>query len=137
MTVEAAVNKFRNEMEDLGLGVTMHVPGHEPIVVTEPKETAVSTAAVQAIPQQLTFEVGGELAKPTGASIAITGMGAIRSQLYIDDDVTIQVIDAGGEIVATFDGSVAGVSFKKHDATETANAWIERQHKIKLGDRVD
>lgn len=95
------------------------------------------STAVAALPEQLTFEVGGELAKPTGASIAITGNGAIRSQLYIDDDVTIQVVDAGGQVVAIFDGSVAGVSFKKHDETETTSAWVERQHKIKLGDRVD
>ena len=95
------------------------------------------SAAVAAIPQQLTFDVGGELAKPTGASLSISGNGAIRSQLYIDDDVTIQVVDAGGEIVATFDGTVRDVAFKKHDETETSQAWVERQHKIKLGDRVD
>lgn len=136
MTVDRAVRKFRREMEDLGLGVTISVPGHEPVVVTEAREEGMAAVAVP-IPQQLSFDVGGELAKPTGASIAITGSGAIRSQLYIDDDVTIQVVDAAGEIVATFDGSVRDVAFKKHDATETSNAWVERQHKIKLGDRVD
>lgn len=94
-------------------------------------------AAVAALPQQLTFDVGGELAKPTGASISISGSGAIRSQLFIDDDVTVQIIDAAGEIVAIYDGTVRDVAFKKHDATETALAWVERQHKIKLGDRVD
>ena len=85
-------------------------------------------------PQQLSFDVGGELARPIGASIAITGSGEIRSQLYIDDDVTIQVIDAGGEIVATFDGAVVNVAFRKHEQTETQAAWVERIHKIKLGE---
>lgn len=93
-----------------------------------------ATAPVQ-IPQQLTFDVGGELARPTGSSFSISGKGAIRSQLYIDDDVIVQVIDAGGEVVAEFDGSVVDVGFKKHKETETTQAWVERLHKINLGDR--
>lgn len=86
--------------------------------------------------QQLTFDVGGDHPRPTGASIAITGSGEIRSELFLEDDVTIQVVDSNGEIVAEFDGAVVDVQFKKHDATETTSAWVERAHKIKLGDRT-
>lgn len=95
------------------------------------------SAVPVALPQQLTFDVGGEAARPTGASIAITGKGDIRSQLFIDDDVTIRVIDAEGEIVASFEGAVVDVGFKKHEGTETASPWVERIHKIKLGARED
>ena len=41
---------------------------------------------------------------------------------------------AGGKIVATFDGAVVNVAFRKHEQTETQAAWVERIHKIKLGE---
>jgi hypothetical protein len=96
----------------------------------------VSAATID-LPQQLTFDVGGELAKPTGSSLSVTGKADIRSQLYIDDDVLVQIVDAGGELIASFDATCIDVAFKKHDATETTTAWVERTHKLKLGDRND
>jgi hypothetical protein len=95
------------------------------------------SVAPVALPQQLTFDVGGELAKPTGSSLSVTGKADIRSQLYIDDDVLVQIVDAGGELIASFDATCIDVAFKKHDATETTTAWVERTHKLKLGDRND
>lgn len=109
--------------------VTISVPGEEPLTIT--KDDA---AFKMIVPEQLSFDVGGEIRKPAGATLNITGKGELRSQLFMDDDVTIQVIDARGEVVATFDGSVVNVAFVKHQQTETDPEWVERVHKIKLGD---
>lgn len=89
------------------------------------------------IPQQLSFDVGGEKARPTAASMSISGSGTLRSQLYMDDDVTITIADAAGEVVAEFDGTVTAVDFKKHGAKGDEPEFVERIHKIKLGARRD
>lgn len=137
MSVEEAAQKFKRDMENLGLGVTIQVPGREPVVITEPRETRMSTAeAPVRIPQQLTFDIGGDIARPTGASFAISGSGEIRSQLFMRDDVTIRIIAADGEIVGEYDGHVTKVAFKEHKQTETDPEWVERVHTIKLGDRT-
>ena len=84
--------------------------------------------------QQLSFDVGGDHPRPAGGAIKITGTGNLKSQLYMDDDVTVQVVDEAGEIVASYDGAVVNVSFNKHAGTEQSAAWVERIHTIKLGD---
>ena len=109
------------------------VPAEEPTPAHEP---APAAQRVQ-IPQQLSFDIGGDQARPTGASFNVSGRGEIRNQLLMGDDVTLRVIAADGEIVAEFEGSVSNVAFKRHDATETTNEWVERAHTIKLGDRVE
>lgn len=139
MSVEKAARDFKRSMEKLGVGVTISVPGHEPVVIVDPpKEAQVNaTAAPIHIPQQLSFDIGGDISRPTGASFAISGSGAIRSQLFMRDDVTIRVIAADGEIVGEFDGHVTKVAFKEHKQTETEPEWVERVHTIKLGDRIE
>jgi hypothetical protein len=93
-------------------------------------------AAVR-IPQQLSFDIGGDVARPTGASLKITGSGDIRSQLFMGDDVTLRVVDAAGVVVAQFEGSVVNVAFKQHEPTDSEPEWVERIHSIKLGDLID
>lgn len=83
---------------------------------------------------QLSFEIGGELPRPGGASFAIGGKGMVSRELFLDDDVTVQIVDAAGEVVASFAGSVVAVDFKKHRETDSAAAWVERVHRIKLED---
>lgn len=111
---------------DEEMELTISVPGREPV------ETTLGGLSRAAQYLQLSFDVGGDDARPTGASLAIGGKGDIRAELYMDDDVTIRVIDARGEIVAEFQGTVAAVNFVKHKQTETEAAWVERAHKIKL-----
>jgi hypothetical protein len=96
-----------------------------------------ATEQIVQIPQQLTFDIGGDVARPTGASFQISGKGDIRNQMFMDDDVTLRVIAADGEIIAEFEGAVTNVAFKKHAQTETEAEWVERVHTIKLGDRID
>ena len=91
------------------------------------------SALAVAPPQQLSFDVGQNRAvRPSGASISISGKATIREQLLLDDDVSVQLVNAQGEIIGRFEGTCIDVTFKKHDATETTSAWIERVHKIKL-----
>lgn len=85
-------------------------------------------------PRQLTFDIGGDHPNPRGASINITGTGTIRSELFMGDDVTVQIVDAAGEIVAAYDGTCVGIQFKTHEATEQTEEWVERKHIVKLGD---
>ena len=84
-------------------------------------------------PRQLTFDIGGDHPAPAGASISITGTGTIRSELFMGDDVTVQIVDAAGEIVAAYEGQCVGIQFKTHEATETTDEWVERKHIVKLG----
>ena len=91
------------------------------------------SALAVAPPEQLSFDVGqNRSVRPAGASIAITGKATLHSQLLIDDDVSVQLVDAYGEVIGRFEGTCVDVTFKKHDATETSVAWIERIHKVKL-----
>jgi hypothetical protein len=85
-------------------------------------------------PRQLTFDIGGDHPNPGGASLFITGTGHMNSELFMGDDVTIQVIDAAGEIVASYDGACVGIQFKTHEATDTTEEWVERKHIVKLGE---
>ena len=96
------------------------------------------SALAVAPPEQLSFDVGqNRNIRPAGASIAITGKASTRTQLRIDDEVIVQIVNGDGEIIASFDGTCADIGFKKHDATETASAWIERVQKIKLAGGED
>ena len=122
-------------LADQDITATLTVPGHEPVQLTRPKEEEMSTLLDR--PQQLSFDIGGDVARPTGASLKITGSGDIRSQLFMGDDIMLRVVDSAGEVVAELEGSCSSVAFKQHDASETEPEWVERIHTIKLGDRVD
>lgn len=138
MTIDRAARQFRAEMRRLGaqgIGVTLHRPGEEPVALNDPKEEEVTTAPAELAPRLFdTTPYGKNLPSPSGGSIAIAGKGTIRSQLFMGDDVTVQIIDAAGEIVASYDGTCTSVAFVHHDATENTGEWVERAHKIKLGD---
>lgn len=86
---------------------------------------------------QLSFDVGGPIRRPAGASIQVTGKGDIDTDLHMDDEVVIHIIDARGEVLATFDGTVAGIGFVKHKETDTSPAWVERVHKVKVAPHVE
>ena len=95
----------------------------------------MSTAPTELVPRLFdTTPYGKQLPKPASASIAITGKGTIESQLFMGDDVTVQIIDAAGEIVASYDGTCTSVAFIHHEQTEQTDEWVERAHKVKLGD---
>lgn len=149
--MKRAADRFRRDMQKLNLGVSIKAGDGPWVKVTDPPDTTKEDTMAETFTDevagaldeagiayqrdaQLTFDVGGDLHHPAGASLNITGKGIVNAELFMDDDVTIRVVDAQGEVVASYDGTVTGVHFVKHKETETETAWVERVHKIKLGE---
>lgn len=116
--------------------ITISSPGTEPLTMTGDEwDHVVNTITA---PKQLTFDVGAaNIARPAESSINISGKGTLRSELRLLDEVIVQIVNGDGEVIASYGGEVADVGFKKHDETETTAGYIERIHKVKLGDRQD
>jgi hypothetical protein len=92
--------------------------------------------------RQLTFDVfkDGEHADEWPELSTFKISGALMSQgaeRYEEDKLIVQLIDpATGEIVAKSEAHVAGIGFDKH-RPKGQRPWIERQHKVKLGDPME
>lgn len=82
-------------------------------------------------PEQLTLEIGA-LEPPTTSTFRITGaLGEDARELYVDDAVRVQVMNADGEIIADGYGDVVAVGFKRHRPAKS-RPYVERIQTIKL-----
>lgn len=101
---------------------------------------ADAAAALRGRHEQLSFEVGARYPAPEEASLNITGKGTLGRELNLGDTLTVRVVDGRGQIVLEAHGAVVDVGFKEHaekldkDGEVKASAYVERKHKIKLGD---
>lgn len=79
---------------------------------------------------QLTFEVGG--AKPTVASLKISGGLGIARELRKGEVIGIRIIDADGQMLAEGDGPVTSISFRDKRNKYGDVESTERAHTVKV-----
>lgn len=66
-------------------------------------------------------------------TLKVTGTLKCHRNLDVGEAMTITIANADGEVVASaIDAEISAVPIIGHDATQTAPAWIERQHKVKV-----
>jgi hypothetical protein len=84
--------------------------------------------------EQLTLEVAPRRSKaPDEASFKIAGaVWSPTRQLLQGARLRVIVVDEEGQPILEADASCAEVAFKRHRATTSRAAWLERAHKIEL-----
>lgn len=117
--------RFRRDMEGLGVGVSIQLPGRPPVEVVPPPDERRDMAVME---MQLSFEVGGQ--RPSKMKLAVTGKLAIDGQLLKGQRVALHVLDLEtGELIADAPGTVVAVAFV--DKTD-GEGYVSttREHKI-------
>jgi hypothetical protein len=80
---------------------------------------------------QLTFDLGKEVPTRLAGSVNVAGRLEVGIDIPIDEPVTVQILNAGGKVLASADAVCTAVQFvSKHPADEPA--WTERKHTVKV-----
>lgn len=83
---------------------------------------------------QLTLDVGLRSEPPLGSTFRLSGeLSSLTQELRIDDLVQVLIMGADGEVVLSSYARCSGVGFVKH-RPNNGPEWVERAHKIKLGE---
>jgi hypothetical protein len=131
--VERAAKKFRREMQDLGVGVSMQVAGGEMVEVVAPPNGKEAAMAVIEQASQLSLEVDHDVGLFITGSLAIAGTLMVRQDLNDGDRLRVQVVDANGEVVANAAAKIVHVGFPLKE--QNGSYWTERAHKAKITDQ--
>lgn len=128
--------KFHDDMEALGVGVSIQVGGGPMVEVVKPPDERQPTregsdmAMVQS--QQMTLEVGENESDdlPIAGYVSVNGSARAKIELQKDEQVRVTITSINGEIVAESFARVKTIAFKQCE--KDGIRWTERQHKAKL-----
>lgn len=121
--VEEATRKFRDGMAGTGIdSMSISSPGHEPVDIKFPSKKS-----------QLSFEIGGEaVGQRVFGTVSVAGSLQIDRNLDLGDEVSVRVVNAQGEVIASGGAIVGAPNFKTTRDQQGEIIATERAHKAKV-----
>jgi len=83
-----------------------------------------------AVLEQLSFDVGKFDAPVEASTFKPPAISSSKNELKTDDRATVVVMDEHGTVLVEAECIVAGVQLRKHRATSSRSAWVERVQQL-------